>query len=300
MNTIMKNEDKIVQFRFYEIPHNQPVFALLGERWIQNYKSEKGYMHFHNYMEIGYCYNGEGTLFLEDERIRFEDNMFSIIPANYPHMTDSDGETISRWEYLVVDVDSIVRDMVMDDEILAKELIERINKRAIFVKAKEYPEITKLILDICDEMRYKKEFYIETVRGLLRALMVNIARINKDTTDKSISQPVSVTQVGTVLDYISQNYDKKLSIADLAKAGHLSETHFRRIFEKCMNMTPVDYLNLVRVQMACEYMRNNDVSMESVAEKCGFQSVSTFNRNFRRVLGESPYQWKLKTEQNER
>lgn len=296
----MKNEDRIVQFRFYEIPPKQPVFALLGERWIQNYKSEKGYMHFHNYMEIGFCYNGEGTLFLEDKRMRFGDDMFSIIPAGYPHMTDSDGETVSRWEYLVVDVNNIVHDMFKDNEPLANEMIERINKRAFFVKAKEYPELAKIILDICDEMRYKKEFYIETVRGLVYALMVNIARINKDTSAKSQSQSVSVTQIATVLDYISQNYDKKLSIADLAKAGHLSETHFRRVFEKSMNMTPVDYLNLVRVQMACEYMRNNNASMESVAEKCGFQSVSTFNRNFRKVMGESPYQWKLKTEQDAR
>jgi len=85
----------------------------------------------------------------------------------------------------------------------------------------------------------------------------------------------------------------------LAAVSNLSETHFRRIFEKSMNMTPVDYLNLVRVQMACEYMRKNNDPMERVAEKCGFRTVSTFNRNFKKVIGLSPYQWKIHPENYE-
>ena len=79
----------------------------------------------------------------------------------------------------------------------------------------------------------------------------------------------------------------------------MSETNFRRVFQKTMNMTPTDYLNLVRVQGACEYMKKSTDSMELVAEKCGFQSVSTFNRNFKKVLGITPYQWKIHPENYE-
>ena len=79
----------------------------------------------------------------------------------------------------------------------------------------------------------------------------------------------------------------------------MSETQVRRVLEKIMNMTPSDYLNLVRVQMACEYMKKHTDSMELVAERCGFQSVSTFNRNFKKVLNITPYQWKIHPENYE-
>ncbi len=57
-------------------------------------------------------------------------------------------------------------------------------------------------------------------------------------------------------------------------------------------MKPMEYINLVRVQMACEYMKKHDDPMEIVAIKAGFATTSTMNRNFRRVLEISPYQWK--------
>ena len=60
MGLHMKKKKEELEFRFYEIPQNQPVLALLGEKWVQHYGSGVDRLHFHNYMEIGYCYGGEG------------------------------------------------------------------------------------------------------------------------------------------------------------------------------------------------------------------------------------------------
>ena len=80
----------------------------------------------------------------------------------------------------------------------------------------------------------------------------------------------------------------------------MSETHFRRIFEACMNMSPVDYINLVRVQKACDLMKKTNDSMDIVAQKVGFATTSTFNRNFKKILNTSPYQWKISPKNYER
>ena len=48
-----KKEKEYVEFRYYEIPQRVPLIALMGERWVTRYGSDP--MHFHNYMEIGYC-----------------------------------------------------------------------------------------------------------------------------------------------------------------------------------------------------------------------------------------------------
>ena len=60
-----------------------------------------------------------------------------------------------------------------------------------------------------------------------------------------------------------------------------------------MNMAPMDYVNLVRIQKACDLMARSDHSMEEVAMECGFASVSTYTRNFKKLLKTTPYQWKL-------
>ena len=294
-----KKQDKL-EFRYYEIPQNQPLLALLGEKWVQNYGYGIDFLHFHNYMEIGYCYGGTGDLVLDEVTHRFDGRMYSIIPKNYPHTTNSDENTISRWEYLFVDVENFLHDVYRDNPLFAEDLIKRINNRANFISEADNPDLGTLILKICDEMRNKQEFYVETVRGMLQSLLLGIARMNRTTgNDKVRNQMTSITQIAKALDYVSDNFDKEIAIGDLAEICHMSETHFRRLFERNMNMTPVDYVNLVRIQMACEYMKKHHDSMETVAIKCGFQTTSTFNRNFKKTLGITPYQWKSHPENYE-
>ena len=87
-----------------------------------------------------------------------------------------------------------------------------------------------------------------------------------------------------------------MKIAEIASVCHMSESHFRRLFEENIGMTPVDYLNQVRVKKACDMIRKTGYSMEEIAVKVGFTTTSTFNRNFKRIVGTSPYQWKKSPE----
>lgn len=290
---------KEIQFRYYEIPQDEPCLALLGEAWVRPYGDGVDCLHFHNYMEIGFCYDGDGEMVLDEESVPYEAGMFTIIPKNYPHNTNSTGFALSRWEYIFVDVEALLGEIYRDNKIFADDLIAVINNRAWTVEADEYPEVAALIRGVMEEMRYKKDFYFESVRGMLLSLLMNIARMNHKGSGKVRKQSSGVSQMTVALHYIGKHYAEDLTIGDLAGVSHMSETHFRRVFQKVMNMTPSDYLNLVRVQMACEYMKKHTDSMELVAEKCGFQSVSTFNRNFKKILGITPYQWKIHPENYE-
>jgi len=102
-----------------------------------------------------------------------------------------------------------------------------------------------------------------------------------------------LTQIAAALDYVRMEYTHSIRVEELAQVCHMSETHFRRIFEASMNMSPVDYMNLVRIQKACDLMKKTNDSMDIVAQKVGFATTSTFNRNFKKFLNTSPYQWKI-------
>ena len=67
-----------------------------------------------------------------------------------------------------------------------------------------------------------------------------------------------------------------------------------------VHMLPMDYVNLVRVQYACEQMKHGNDSMDEVARKAGFSTTSTFNRNFKKFFNTSPYQWKINPQRYER
>ncbi len=60
-------------------------------------------------------------------------------------------------------------------------------------------------------------------------------------------------------------------------------------------MKPADYINMIRIQKACSLIKKEDISMEDVGFRVGYQTPSTFNRNFKKITGMSPYQWKSKS-----
>ena len=72
------------------------------------------------------------------------------------------------------------------------------------------------------------------------------------------------------------------------------------IFSKCMNMTPVEYINWVRIKTACDELKRTNDSIGDIAVRAGFSTLSTFNRNFQKVMGISPREWRAKPEHYER
>ena len=298
-----KKKKPKMEYRFYEIPAGSPVLALLGEKWKQSYGRDIDYLHFHNHLEIGFCYDGEGTLTLKDDEVPFGGQMFSVIPRNFPHTTNSTPETISRWEYLFVDADGFLREVFDKNSMMADSLIRRVNRRAHFFRVAEQPRMAEKIRQIIEAMRGHREFYQEEVRGLLLAFLMELARMNRESEEKQEldgEENADSTLIARALDYISDCYDKPIRVEQLAEVCHISETHFRRVFCQCMHMTPVEYLNRVRVQMACDSLRKTNDQVGVIAARVGFSTLSTFNRNFKQIMGKTPQEWRRNPEHFER
>lgn len=292
-----KKKKKPAEFRFYEVPQDESVLALMGSKWIQVYGENIDNLHFHNLLEIGYCHYGDGDLVIEDDLYRFGAGMISCIPANFLHVTRSDTDVRAFWEYIYINPEDILRQWGKSTQEI-RDIMEAVGKKSFFIKAEENPMIVTMIRAIFEEMQQKGAHYRECVRGIAYALLFEIARFNGREAWQTIGKGVSL-QLESAIEYVEKNYPNDFKIADLANECHMSETHFRRIFQEKMNMTPVEYVNFVRVRKACELIDKTDISMEEVAEKVGFITPSTFNRNFRRIIGTSPYQWKKRPDNHE-
>lgn len=293
-----KKKKQSAEFRFYEVPQDEPVLALMGNKWIQVYGENIKSQHFHNLLEIGFCHYGDGDLVLEDDYYRFSAGMLSCIPANFLHVTRSDQGVPAFWEYLYIDPEAVLHSLGNQNIQEIRDLLEAINQRTFFIKVEENPLLFTLVRNIFEEMQQKQEFYKNTVNGLVYALLFAIARHNGK---KNLANNVKTSglQLEKAIAYVEMNYQSNFKISDLAAECHMSETHFRRIFQEKMNMTPIEYVNFVRVKKACELIDKTDISMEEVAEKVGFITPSTFNRNFRKIIGTSPYQWKKRPDNHE-
>ena len=117
-----KKKAGTMELRFYEVPQNEYVLALLGDSWIRDYGHDEMGHHFHNLMEIGYCRSGGGELFLDGKGMLYQPAMVSVIPANYPHVTISNiDEGPSFWVYLFLEPAQLIAEMYPYYEKLIKK-----------------------------------------------------------------------------------------------------------------------------------------------------------------------------------
>lgn len=296
-----------MELRFYEIPQGELVLPLLGSTWIREYGNDISVLHFHNLLEIGYCIDGEGTMIFDEVEVPYKPGMLTIIPKNFPHTTNSELHTKSYWEYLFIDPDEILKEAYPDNEMFCEKISKQINKNEQYFFRGEKEELLQLVQLIMEECRERKDYSREYIKGLLLALVIALSRQEKkqdsmteDTgvdkeekeTEKSAGRQGGIYSISGALEYISKHYMEEIRMETIASCCNLSETHFRRLFVEYMNMTPVEYVNLTRIQQACELMKKSNCSMEELAEKVGYTTISTFNRNFRKIIGTSPYQYK--------
>lgn len=293
-----KRKKPKMEFRYYQMPPGSPILALLGEKWVQNYGRDIDYLHFHNYLEIGFCYYGEGAVTLGEEDFRFSGREFTVIPKNFAHTTNSDPDNMSSWEYLFIDVDGLLQSIYPDNPMRTGKIIRRINSKALFLKEEEYPGIAKKILKIIEIMRKAEEFYLEEAKGVLGSLLVEVARMNRmsDEEEMDVDRGKITNMISKTLDYIADNYMQDIKVEELARYIHISETHFRRVLSTYMKMSPLEYINTVRIQAACEFLKTTDEPIADIAYKCGFTTNSTFNRNFKQIMGMPPVEWRKRPE----
>ena len=88
--------------------------------------------------------------------------------------------------------------------------------------------------------------------------------------------------------YIEERHVGELSLGEVAGAVNMSAFYFCKIFKKATGMTFTDYLARVRVEKVKNLMLNPHKRVSEAAYEVGFQSLSQFNRVFRRIAGEAP------------
>jgi AraC-like DNA-binding protein len=124
------------------------------------------------------------------------------------------------------------------------------------------------------------------VANLLTTLMlIEVAQ----SYEEKVASPEDLTVVATwAHTYIRINYDRPITTARIAEALGYNPDYLGRIYHKVYGCTLTDAIHRRRVGMACNYLLDTQLTIEQIAEKCGFVDPDYFRRIFRRHMQISP------------
>ncbi len=94
------------------------------------------------------------------------------------------------------------------------------------------------------------------------------------------------------LEYIAEHYSECITISRLAAAVHLSESYFMNRFKEYVGLSAIEYISHFRIEKACKELAGSKKSVMEIAFECGFSNLSNFNRQFRRIAGCSPTEYR--------
>ena len=92
--------------------------------------------------------------------------------------------------------------------------------------------------------------------------------------------------------YLSQHLDRKLGRDDIAAFAHLQPNHLDRVFRRAYGVSPMQMLRDLRLQRARHLLESSDQTVAAVAALCGFEEAGYFTRVFRRIVGQTPGEYR--------
>ena len=153
-------------------------------------------------------------------------------------------------------------------------------RRGRFQKERLFPLMERL-----DEISRGKHTYTERA-SLFLALLT------------ALQKPVSVrdSAANQIARYLEAAYQQVHSLDDLCREFHYSKNHIINLFKREYGMTPIDYLNEVRIRRAMYLLEVTSKPLDEIARECGFCYYSHFYRLFLRRNGTSPFAWRARAQ----
>lgn len=95
-----------------------------------------------------------------------------------------------------------------------------------------------------------------------------------------------------ILLFIEQNYSKECTLKTVAEHLNYDYQYLSKLFAQRINMTFTEYLNNYRISQACYLLKNSAQSIGEIAFNCGYSNLRTFHRNFKKITGISPREYR--------
>ncbi|MCM8772303.1 MAG: AraC family transcriptional regulator [Candidatus Omnitrophica bacterium] len=227
---------------------------------------------YHSQFEIHFFQKGEGFYLISDRRYFFYPNSIIIIKPNEVHCFSLKKEVRKYSIYFDPTFYSSISNLFFT-------LPHLVN-----LSEKDVIKIEIICKTLFEEKREKKEMYLDFVRVKLNEFFLIIYRALKEYSNKIEEDSI----FREIINFIEENYDKSITIEDLAKKYHLSISSFSHQFKKYTGLSPKEYIIQRRILEAYRILTQENLKTKLVAQQVGFSNYRYFIKKFKEIIGIYP------------
>lgn len=255
-------------------------------------------LHSHKFLEIAYIYTGCGYQHINGKQLFVKHGDLMFFNLNDKHSFTPDG-SLGIFNCLV-DPKFLSEKFTNNENALdilsltsfAAFKMDNIDT-LIHFKPNKYYEI-ELLFELMEKEFNKKETgYKEILHNFLFVLLTKIFREQEKNMQPNIKSEI-VKIAPEILQYISDHYNQKISLAELAQMSFYSPSYFSKIFKECYNKTLTEFITELRITKALQLLKETEMSIESISEIVGYSDKKNFYQMFRKITGTTPNKFRNK------
>lgn len=244
------------------------------------------YWHFHPEFELVYIEGASSTRHVGDHISQFTASDLVLIGSNIPHLNFDHGVTTS-YRKEVLHVKPSFKENVVSKfpELQSLDRLMELSKYGIVFSGSTKTAIGALMKELHKLTPF--EFFMQTLTILKKLSHSKEFELLHSRPYVNRYSKKEQERIRQLYAFVDERYQNKISIKEVAELCHLSKPAFCRYFKKATGNTFIGFLNQYRISQAKRLLLTGKNSSEACFA-CGFESLSYFNRTFKKVTGENP------------
>lgn len=236
--------------------------------------------HFHNEIELLYVIQGTTELKIGEEQFVLEKDEMAVINTNEHHSCKSRGECLTAGIFISY---RKLCDMLGMRELAFEHELGKTD-------AGHLQEVRVIVREILNLYVNEKSSYFYGLSLYYRLLDTLVSNFLKE--DLYTAKGKNYERNLKINNYIRNNYNKQITLNDLADHLHLSNAYLSRYFKSTYGMSFSEYLCNIRINHAAEDIEYTDKLLLEVALNNGFTNPSAFNKKFRQMYDMTPTEYR--------
>ncbi|MGL5434717.1 MAG: AraC family transcriptional regulator [Lachnospiraceae bacterium] len=280
----------------------ETVEGMLAEQVIRDHEYSMYSRHFHESYELYILLEGERYYFIDKETYLVKAGMAVLVSRNQIHKTSMAGDSYHDRMLLQMDGKAFQPFMQLTGTETMESLFEQL-KGVVEYTEEDWAAVVWLLSQIKHEMKQRKVGYEPIVKMMVIHLLTLTARnrsAQRTTLPRLFSQENYQAQtprhltIRQVTTYLLNNYQKRESLEALAARFYVSKSYLCRIFKEVTGFTIIEYQNLARIKAAQKLLAETALPVTEVAARVGFESITYFERVFKKHTDQRPLQYRQK------
>lgn len=241
--------------------------------------------HWHERAEFLHVVSGRLNVILDAEQITVTPGQIILIMPNMIHCGFA-GEQGADYRMIAFDIKHFFNATAASDKYLLPFLRNEIS----FHIVTEYPEIVQVIKELEKMLNTGSDCHPLCTAGNIYELIGLLYRFCSTGPRTLYKQD---ERFCSVLEYINHHFTEDISSKDISQKFGYDETYFCRRFKKITGVTTMNYIRILRLELACRLLRTTQNDIRNIASECGFSDICYFSNCFKHHFGVSPTEYRL-------